>query len=112
MTSKLGRENNVFGLEISVNDAFAMQVVNCLEDLCGVKRHIILYGFIHSFNLQLEIASLDILELKVKLFLILERTEYFNDKGTYLLRVPKLVIIVTSLILIKIFVQELLSTCR
>lgn len=85
MAAALDRYHYVLWLEISVDYLLVVQVLqgqNCLGD---VKACVLLYNRIIVHNLAQEVAALDVFDLEVKVFLILERGMELDDEGAILM---------------------------
>lgn len=78
------RDYEVLGLEISVEDVIRMQILQTHENLSRIVRPICLDDLIVLSDLAIETAALNVLELEVQIFFILEGAVDAHQEGTLL----------------------------
>ena len=72
--------NYVVGLQISVNDVFFMQPLDCKQYLCNNFFRHLLWNLLHIVQELGQVPKLTVLQNKVEELCVLKRVEETNDK--------------------------------
>ena len=84
MSSSLHRYDNVFWLQIPINNLFSMHIFQCHYNLSDVKVHMIFDHLIEFTHLVIESAAGNVFHLYVHVVFIFQIAEVTHHKWAYI----------------------------